>query len=165
MGSGAIDPTGFSGLGGLMGRGMPDDMIHSFAERPVGGRFEVKRTILPMAKSGKGLHVDPSATIDVGGTGGFLYDPNLASVRPPGPELATHFVDGSQSFKGIDRDLMYGRAGASRFGLNPKMRPFGGFARCTVISIYEQVTQHFPIVINEPGSNVFIFYKTTSQNG
>ena len=42
MGSGAIDPTGFSGLRGLMGGGMPDDMIHSFAESTVGGRFEIE---------------------------------------------------------------------------------------------------------------------------
>ncbi len=144
---------------------MPDDVIHSFAEGTVGGRFKVERPILPMAKSGKGFHMHALVAIDMGGTGGFFDDPKLASFLPEGPELASHFVYRAEGFECIDRDLMNGWAGATCFGLDAKASPVGGFACCAIIGIYEKVTQHSSIVIKEAGSNVLVFYRTSGQGG
>ena len=144
---------------------MPDNMIHSFTECPVGRRFEVEWAILPMAKSRKGFHVYSFATIDVGGTGGFLYYPKLASLLSEWPELTAHFIDGAKGFEGINRDLMNGRAGTSGFGFDSQTRLVGGFACCAVICIYEKIAQHFSIVINESGSSILIFHDATGQGG
>jgi len=108
--------------------------------------------------------VNSPAAINVSGTGCFFDDPELASILSPWPELTAYFIYRAKSFQGIDRDLMYRRAGASRFGLYPKTNLVRGLARCTIISIYKKITEHPSIVIKEAGSYVLVFYDTTGQN-
>ena len=60
-------------------------------------------------KAGKRLHMHALVAVDMRRASRLLDNPQAIAFRPPGPEFASHFIDGSQRLQSIDWHLVHRR--------------------------------------------------------